>query len=82
MRLIEVIWVASDLNNAPKYEEVFGCPIVFPGSGKVHRLENIQDFKERWDEHGGLKGFQTYARTVLDNHGEWKELLAELEKGC
>lgn len=77
-RLIEVVWVANDLKNPPNYQEVFGCPIRFPQGGRVHPLENNNNFQEHWDKQGGLEEFQNYVKGVLDKYGEWKELLTEL----
>lgn len=77
-RLIQVVWMASDLKNPPNYKEIFGCPIVFPPDGKVHLLENNNNFKEYWNNHGGFLEFKNYVKGVLDKYGEWKEPLIEL----
>ncbi|WP_414576904.1 hypothetical protein [Anabaena sp. CCY 9402-a] len=77
-RLVQILWRANDLNNAPHNTEIFGCSINFPPSGKAYFLENISDFHEYWSQRGGLAAFQNYVTGVLNEKGEWLKQLIVL----
>jgi hypothetical protein len=67
-RIVEVRW-AIDFDNPPvsaKADAMFDYPEVLDyRSGNVMELENLPTFKQRWDDNGGLGGFQTYMQNLL-----------------
>lgn len=79
-RLVQVVWVTKDWHNPPANEEVFDCPINFPPNGKVIELEKIQDFKQQWDNQGGLSAFQKRIQKILNFDYEGQLSLLELGK--
>lgn len=79
-RLVQVVWMTEDWHNRPVNEKVFDCPITFPPNGKVIDLENIEDFKQRWDSRGGLSAFQKSIPELFNSKREWQPSLLELDK--
>jgi hypothetical protein len=58
-----------DFDNPPlsaKADAMFDCPEVLDyRSGNVMELESLPTFKQRWDNNGGLGGFQTCIQNLL-----------------
>ncbi|MBW4638655.1 MAG: hypothetical protein KME05_10535 [Gloeocapsa sp. UFS-A4-WI-NPMV-4B04] len=79
-RLVQVVWMTKDWDNPPANKKVFDCPIHFPPDGKVIELENIQDFKQQWDNQGGLSAFQKRVQEVFKSEHEWQPILIELDE--
>ncbi len=74
-RLVQVIWITNNWDKLPTYEEIFGYPIKFPPDGKVTNLENKEDFKQHWEQHEGLLGFQNHVQKELNKSefgGNWQ----------
>ncbi|MFB2772934.1 hypothetical protein ACE1AT_27225 [Pelatocladus sp. BLCC-F211] len=65
-RLVQVVWMTDDWHNPPHTDEVFGCKIKFPPSGKAIKLENLKAFKEHWS--AKELTFQQHVQNVLKNH--------------
>ena len=67
-RIVEVLW-AIDFDNPPvsaKADAMFDYREVLNyQGGKVMELEKLPTFRQRWDDDGGLGGFQTYIRNLL-----------------
>lgn len=67
-RIVEVLW-AIDFDNPPvsaKADAMFDYPEVLDyRSGNVMELESLPTFRQRWDDNGGLGGFQTYIQNLL-----------------
>jgi len=47
-RLVELVWITDDWDNAPSLNQVFASKIKFPRGGKVCRIENLKAYKEHW----------------------------------
>ncbi|MCZ8120618.1 MAG: hypothetical protein O9295_21870 [Microcystis sp. LE18-22.4A] len=67
-RIVEVLW-AIDFDNPPvsaKADAMFDYREVLNyQGGKVMELEKLPTFRQRWDDDGGLGGFQTYIQNLL-----------------
>ncbi|NCR53111.1 MAG: hypothetical protein GPJ10_06670 [Microcystis aeruginosa L211-07] len=67
-RNVEVLW-AIDFDNPPvsaKADAMFDYPEVLDyQGGKVMELEKLPTFRQRWNDDGGLGGFQTYIQNLL-----------------
>jgi hypothetical protein len=65
-RIVEVLW-AIDFDNRPvsaKADKMFDYRVRYQG-GNVMELEKLPTFRQRWDDDGGLGGFQTYIQNLL-----------------
>jgi hypothetical protein len=67
-RIVEVLW-AIDFGNPPvsaKADAMFDySEILDYRSGNVMELESLPTFRQRWNDDGGLGGFQTYIQDLL-----------------
>lgn len=67
-RIVEVLWTI-DFNNPPvsaKADAMFDYSEVLDyRSGNVMELESLPTFRQRWDDDGGLEGFQTRIQNLL-----------------
>lgn len=67
-RIVEVLW-AIDFANPPasaKADEVFGYSEVLSyRGGNVMELRTLPSFNQRWDNDGGLAGFQSNIQSLL-----------------
>jgi hypothetical protein len=67
-RIVEVLW-AIDFGNPPmsaKADAMFGYSEVLDyQGGNVMELESLRTFRQRWDDDGGLGGFQAYIQDLL-----------------
>ncbi|WP_046662756.1 hypothetical protein [Microcystis aeruginosa] len=63
---VEVLW-AIDFDNPPvsaKADAMFDYRVRYQG-GNVMELEKLPTFRQRWNDDGGLGGFQTYIQNLL-----------------
>lgn len=63
-RLVQVVGMVNNWEKAPDNSEVFDCDINFPANGKVIKLENVQDFQNRWNQEG-LEKFPEHIQKIL-----------------
>lgn len=67
-RIVEVLWTI-DFDHPPvsaKADAMFDYSEVLDyRSGNVMELESLPTFRQRWDDDGGLEGFQTRIQNLL-----------------
>ncbi len=58
--------MSDDWNNPLDNKKVFECDMKFPNNGRVFELENINAFKQHWNDKEGLLGFQKHLQELLN----------------
>lgn len=67
-RIVEVLWAIDfgSPSTSAKADTMFSYPEVLDyRSGNVMELESLPTFRQRWDDNGGLIGFQTHIQGLL-----------------
>lgn len=62
-RLVQVVWIADTWNIPPDVKEIFDYDIKFPPNGKAIKLENLEDFRSRWNKEEFA--FQQHVEKIL-----------------